>query len=305
MADCLVTDVLADAALLLADSAQDQFTNAVLLPWYAYAFRELYGVYTNWNLPVGTRDAYTVLAAQAGRMTPAQAGITSMGEPMKLWERPAPATVAVSTVSNTTPIQVTTSAAHNLPNFAEVEIFGVVGPVGVNGVWTITVVDGTRFTLNGSAAGGVYSSAGTVAYSTDNWIEMASVDQIPQVPADVYLRWWKWMQETFFFNPSTNAVELCIEYQATGEAPASGYVGIDDSRNFLAQRTASLVAPQYDMPDTGAKCLMEAFGPSGKADGTGGALRLLVYPKLLEKQNRPRRPMTFRPRRNATTRNLW
>lgn len=66
--------------------------------------------------------------------------------------------LAVTAATNASPIQITTSAAHGLSTGETVGIFGVVGNTAANGVWTVTVVNSTEFTLNGSTGNGTYVS---------------------------------------------------------------------------------------------------------------------------------------------------
>jgi hypothetical protein len=77
-------------------------------------------------------------------------------------------TVGISAASNTSPIIITTSAAHNLPTGAPVAIASVGGNTAANGTWTVTVIDSTHFTLSGSSGNGNYTSGGTAA-STAAW----------------------------------------------------------------------------------------------------------------------------------------
>lgn len=80
--------------------------------------------------------------------------------------------VAVSAASNASPIVVTTSSPHALSTGDAVLIWGVQGNAAANGnYWTVTVVDATRFRLNGSAGSGSYTSGGTVTpqYPWTNW----------------------------------------------------------------------------------------------------------------------------------------
>ena len=125
------------------------------------------------------------------------------------------------------------------------------------------------------------------------------VDPLPQWEASDKLRVWKRESETFYFIPATVARQLKIEYYASGAAPTSGSIGIDNARTFLAVRTASLAAVKYDMPSRGDELKVEAFGPSRQPDGSGGALRGLIGPMILEAQNRSARAGSFRLRRNA------
>ncbi len=62
----------------------------------------------------------------------------------------------------TSTIQVQTATPHKLQNGQIVVISGVVGVTAANATWTITVVDATHFTLNGSTFSGAYTSGGIV-----------------------------------------------------------------------------------------------------------------------------------------------
>lgn len=306
MATPQVNDVLSGAAALLGDVNQEQFTNAVLLPFYQAAYREAYTVVLRWKLPVGRRDAYFYLPANTTLMTPAQLGIADTGEPIALWERAQIITAAISNVSNTTPIQVTTSTPHGLSEGNPCELFNITGVVGINGIqWRVHVIDANNVTLNGSTAGGT-GSTGTLingGEESDNpFIPMHPVEVIPQDPPDYLNRWWTWKDDVFQFRGATGPTEVWIEYESSGDPPSSGSVGWDNCQNFMMYRTASLAAVPYDMPQSASEYKARAFGPSGEPDGTGGELRAFVYPMLKEKQKRPKRPLPFRPNRNAINR---
>lgn len=305
MADCTVAQVMSDAAALVGDEAMEQFTSAVQLPWFGFAFRELYDICQRWRLPMGKREAYGLVPAYTNVIAPSQMGITDMGEPIALWERSGATALAITGATNATPIEITTSVAHGLSTNAEVDITGVVGAVGANGNWFITVTGATTFTLNGSIAGGVYSSGGSVLSSSQKWDPVTEVDSLPDTEPDATLRFWKWENDRLYFVGASQVTELKLSYTTSGAAPASGNIGVDNARNFLALRTASLLADNYDMLQRAKTLKEESFGPSMTPDGTGGALRNLVGPMLLEKQNTIKRPGTFRPRRNAVSRLWW
>lgn len=306
MADCTVANVMSDAAALLGDTDMEQFTSAIQLPWFGFAYRELYDVFQRWRLPSAKRYAYALLPAYTSVLAPPTAGITDMGEPLELWERTGASSLAVTGASNATPIEITTATAHGLSTNSEVDITGVAGPIGVNGNWFITVTAPTKFTLNGSIAGGAYSSGGYVLSGMNNvWSRMQELDPLGDAVPDAYLKVYEWVNDRFGFYGATQPVELKIYYTSSGAAPTSGAIGIDNCRNFLALRTASLLADAYDQPTRAQSLKSESFGPSMTADGTGGALRNLVGPMLLERQNLVRRPGPFRPRRNALSRLWW
>lgn len=67
----------------------------------------------------------------------------------------------VNNATNVSPIQITTSTSNGLVTGQTVTISGVLGNTAANGTWTITRVDATNFTLNGSSGNGAWSSGGT------------------------------------------------------------------------------------------------------------------------------------------------
>lgn len=70
---------------------------------------------------------------------------------------------AVSNATNASPIQITTSTTNNLVTGQTVAINGVAGNTAANGTFTVTVINNTNFTLDGSSGSGTYtSSTGTV-----------------------------------------------------------------------------------------------------------------------------------------------
>jgi len=66
----------------------------------------------------------------------------------------------VSAATNATPIQITTTVAHGFLNGDNVFIEGVGGNTAANGLWTITFVNASNFTLNTSIGNGAYTSGG-------------------------------------------------------------------------------------------------------------------------------------------------
>ena len=68
----------------------------------------------------------------------------------------------VTNATNATPIQITTSTTNTLVTGQSVAIHSVGGNTAANGTFTVTVINGTNFTLDGSAGNGAYTSGGTV-----------------------------------------------------------------------------------------------------------------------------------------------
>ena len=74
---------------------------------------------------------------------------------------------AVTGASNTSPIRITTSAAHGLATGDIVRVEGTVGNTGCIATWEITVVNATNFDLNFSAGDGNYTGGGTWTAGVD------------------------------------------------------------------------------------------------------------------------------------------
>jgi len=78
-------------------------------------------------------------------------------------------TPAISAATQANPVQITTSAAHGLSTGNMALITGVVGMTQLNDrIYTVTVIDATRFTLDGVDGTGftAWSSGGTVRHGT-------------------------------------------------------------------------------------------------------------------------------------------
>jgi len=94
-------------------------------------------------------------------------------------ERGVNSVSAITAVSNTSPIVITTAVNHGLITGQLVTINGVSGNVGANGTWPIVVTGLTTFTLTGSTGTGTYTSGGNVFipndFSTLIWDELENV----------------------------------------------------------------------------------------------------------------------------------
>lgn len=299
MATPTIAEIVTEVQGLVGDPNGDVFTSVFLTQFINNAFSEMVDLMINWDLPAINRDAYYVLPAYTNRLTPAQAGISDMGEPEILWERGSLLKATITGVSNTTPVRITTAAAHGFSSNSEVDINGVPTAVGINTRWLITVIDPLHFDLNGSVAGGL-DTTGTATYSTDLFVEMTPLDDLPQADPNSRLVWWRWINEQFEFIGATQERQIWIQYTSSGDAPASGSVGVDKSKMFLSHRAAGLsmatrgagAAPRAEQLNG------NALGPSSMPDGTGGYLRALLNPMLKEKQKRARSRPPFRRRRN-------
>lgn len=100
--------------------------------------------------------------------------------PISTLYEPASSPFTISNVEATSPIRVTTGGDHGLIDGQQVLIKDVKGCTSANGVYTVTRVDGTRFTLDNSAPNGVYTGDGT--YTTGVETITYSSLELPQDP---------------------------------------------------------------------------------------------------------------------------
>lgn len=70
-------------------------------------------------------------------------------------------TLTIAGATNATPIVVTTTTPHLLTRDATVYISGVTGNTAANDFWTITPIDASSFSLQGSVGNGDYVNGGT------------------------------------------------------------------------------------------------------------------------------------------------
>lgn len=85
-------------------------------------------------------------------------GFTSVGQTAWNIDNTNIKSLVISAATNTTPITVTTVAAHGLIDGYVVNIAGGTGNTGVNGSWRVSVVNSTQFILYGSFGNGTYNA---------------------------------------------------------------------------------------------------------------------------------------------------
>jgi hypothetical protein len=82
--------------------------------------------------------------------------------------------INITAATNASPIQITSSAAHGMSTGDWVFISGVLGNTYANGMWRITKVDNTNFTLIGSAGNAAYTSGGAMRRRNGSVIPLPS-----------------------------------------------------------------------------------------------------------------------------------
>lgn len=97
----------------------------------------------------------------------------------KRYDAIAPAVAIAGVTNNGGLIEIQTAYANSLVTGASVVITGpYIGTVPIEGLWVVTVIDSTHFTLQGSTFAGSYTSGGTVNFST-NIINIQGLGVLP------------------------------------------------------------------------------------------------------------------------------
>jgi hypothetical protein len=87
---------------------------------------------------------------------------------------PIPGTKSISSSTNASPIQITTSTSHGYSTGDVIQISGHTTNTNANGNWIITVNGTTTFTLNGSTGNGVGGASGTAQNINAKTVKLAS-----------------------------------------------------------------------------------------------------------------------------------
>lgn len=84
----------------------------------------------------------------------------------------SPINLSISNVTNTTPINITTSSPHGLTSGENVSIKAVSGTVSANGSWIINVINSTQIILLGSTSSGAYTGGGILTKNVNGFGEL-------------------------------------------------------------------------------------------------------------------------------------
>jgi hypothetical protein len=228
MAKVTLGAVYDQARSILGDdqiSGGEVYTNAVLAPHIANAYRTLYRVLANNGSQfVEQSVTFTPFLAGTTSLDPATAGITDMGEP--LW-------------------------------------------VGIRRA------DGTL----------------------QEFSECIRVDRLPDVGTKDQ-RLYAWIGDMIRFYAFTENKDVRVEYTASGSAPTNVNTQLpDDWQDFLATFGASMAAKSRGAMAKAAEFKVDALGPRGEADGSGGILRQMILAHVRNMQRMPpeaRRRRAFR-----------
>jgi hypothetical protein len=217
------------------------------------------------------REGYYLLPAFTAIFVPSVAGINNFRLPLEIWERGTATAFAVSNAQPSTPAagQLTLTVAalpSSVLSGTLLEVYGVGGiSDDVNDSYAVTVSSPTSIILNGCVATGTYTSGGTVVYSTEQWTgplspQQSTDDFPPNVPSPVapigqaVLGMYALQRGVIKFPPANVSREIKLEYELSSNlvtaTPSTGTdtMGVDDSLNFLASRTAQYCARSKGNP---------------------------------------------------------
>jgi hypothetical protein len=269
-------------------AAGQVFTDAKIQPFYKAAYSVLFRAMQNWQNPRVRREWFYNLPANTSVLAPATAGISNMGEIESIEERGIDSSFSVVNAVPGSGLLTITSDPHSFSTGDQVVVTGVGGiSDDINGIWTITVSNGTTFTLNGCTATGTYTSGGVASKSAEEFSELDQKDRIESVeaPSDE-LGEFAWMGDVIRFRPCSKQRQLRIVFTLSGNAPTSttASVGIDDSLDFLAAYTAYLAALAKGKRTT-AMAMKELSIGYPQDGGYGGLLGQFLEAGVLALQN--------------------
>jgi len=204
----------------------------------------------------------------------------------RLWGADAVAIQAVLTitaVTNTSPIVLTTSVAHNLSTGATVTVAGVTGTTTANGSWTVTVLSPTTFSLLGSTGNGSYISGGTATVTTATSLtycgEAALRTQYPSWNTDasgVPAYWYRQGEAGVGIYPSAYTAHLvtvkgqALPARLSADADIPTWL-LPDLERILVAGAAFKVAEKSQQNDD-----LKARAPIWQAEYEGGKAALLL-----------------------------
>jgi hypothetical protein len=88
------------------------------------------------------------------------------------------APIAITSSTNASPVEITTTALHGLITGQAVVIAGHATNTGANGTWTIIVTSTTKFTLTGSVGNGIGGATGTITQTMTPAVADRTVEPI-------------------------------------------------------------------------------------------------------------------------------
>lgn len=255
------------------------FTDSFLQPFFASAYQSLYTWLERNGGSKLRRTQFYNLPAYTGYLKPDSIGISNIGNPINIWDRPigvalTSTVAALNAASPSTggiPSIDLTATNHGLLAGQEVIVFGFVdGTVtdSINDIWYISVPNSNTIRLNGveSGASDTLGATGITTTGSADW-PVQPLRQLWDFTAEntnsgqsAALSWWHWAGSAFRFAPANTARQIKITYELSGDAPSNGPIGLDDSLNALSAMTGALAARAKGFPQKAESLFVAAVG---------------------------------------------
>jgi hypothetical protein len=255
----LTRSVLGDTEVLTGQI----FTNAFLFGAnnsgpFSGAYEWLFERMRTYNDRRTRRTTYAVINPNISIINPATIGIQNMGAPVDIWERAIASPTGTYAVTGATLTPASSgvdpycqlAVAHGgaIVSGQQIDTYLIGGlSDDVNGEWYVNVPDNNHINLMGCTAVGTYTSGGIVIVPSTAWPGQPMNPfwdlndfPLPTTTNQTTFDYWCWQFGQLQVPPVTTAREIRIAFDLSGSAPtsATASVGIDDSLNPLAYRTA-------------------------------------------------------------------
>lgn len=240
------------------------YTSAYQAPLLNSAYQELVSRLSAASGDKVQREMYYVLPAYTGALAPVTFGASNFGFPEEIRERSITGQYAISAVTPASPSAglCTVATSQAMPALPQGQMLEVYNPGGIsediNSSWACTINSTTSIVLNGCTSTGTYTSGGQVVYSGVDWSDpldpQDTTDSFPPNSVGSALGMYSWQRSILRFPPCATQRELKIVFNLSGSLPVvsipvtTDSMGIDDSLNFLAYRTAQLCAASKGNP---------------------------------------------------------
>jgi hypothetical protein len=275
-----VADLVRELMLANVAGAEATYPNSRIVTTMGIAWREMWDALAAFGMPRPRQTFYPLLPAYPTAFVPSRFGLPGIVDVLKLEEDSVTSSIGVIAIDQDSDgsILLTTATDHGLSSNARVVVYNVNRQA--DGDWFITVPSTTQVKLNGSAylTGEITVNAGIAVQASAGMTGFAAVNPLTlwtRKAPEATLREYQWETDRFRFHGATADRLLSINaVLASPPAPqADGDVlAVDNCHNFLAYRTASLLAGAQGRDDLFARYSVMALGPNQKPDGSGGFL---------------------------------
>lgn len=123
--------------------------------------------------------------------------------------------------------------------------------------------------------------------SSDRYSDLEPLDRLQQrTPTDRLLE-FVYRNDTFYFVGATGVIDLRIEYETSGEAPATDdiVINLDGCSTFLSNYAAGVAGGRKGYDEIANRCMLLAVGPKYDLGSIGGELFRIVQTRVRSRQH--------------------